>query len=312
MTPNTLQRRSCAPVLTPAVLALACCASVAQAADETEVQLRFEAEIAGEPFDCARTYASIGRTALPMAVTDFRLYVSELALLRDDGTAVPATLDDDGRWQDGTVALLDFEDGAGRCDNGTPQTNDTVRARVPAGDYSGVQLTLGVPFEANHGDPTLAGSPLNLTSMFWNWRGGYRFLKVDFAPADTAMPDGDTGHGSAHGSGHGAPPGAWMLHVGSTGCQSATRTTAPTSCASPNRVTLRFDGMDPDVDTLVIDPGSVVANSDLGSNAPDSSPGCMSFPGDADCAAVLPRLGLGHADLPPGEQTLMTVRSGKQ
>ncbi|NJR31975.1 MAG: hypothetical protein HC778_02740, partial [Chamaesiphon sp. CSU_1_12] len=28
---------------------------------------------------------------------------------------------------------------------------------------------------------TLAASPLNLTSLWWNWQGGYKFLRLDLA-----------------------------------------------------------------------------------------------------------------------------------
>ena len=60
---------------------------------------------------------------------------------------------------------------------------------------------------------------------------------------------GGAGHGredgKGHGGGHGAAAGAWMLHVGSAGCASASRTRAPDSpedCAAPNRVRVALAG----------------------------------------------------------------------
>jgi len=338
----TLRRSARAALLAPLVLsAFALPAALspahAQVTDGTAaditgdepVSLRFAVEIGGEPFACGQSYTGIGRTEGAVAVTDFRLFVSELALIGADGQRVPVALDDDGRWQDGQVALLDFENGRDRCDNGTGPVNAQVSAQAPAGDYTGVEFVIGVPFDSNHGDPTLAGSPLNLTSMFWNWRGGYRFLKVDMVPVGGMAAHGEApahgeavAHGGAmaegKGTGHGgkmshgaAPAGAWMLHLGSTGCTSTSRTSAPPEpCAQPNRVTVEFDAFDAASDLLVIDPAALLADSDLGTNTPDTSPGCMSFPGDADCAGVLPRAGLAYGDLPGGEQQLVTVRSG--
>jgi uncharacterized repeat protein (TIGR04052 family) len=87
-------------------------------------------------------------------------------------------------WQHAGTALLDFEDGRAACANGTAPMNTALRDTVAAGDYTGVAFKAGVPFEMNHGDPTTAPSPLNLTSMFWNWRGGYKFVRIDMVPTD--------------------------------------------------------------------------------------------------------------------------------
>ena len=290
---------------------------------ERDVELRFAGDFDGRPFDCTETYAAVGSADTAVAVTDYRLYVSNLSLTTADGESVPVTLTPDDVWQTDDVALLDFENGAGRCDNGTGETNATVRGRVPDGDYTGVAFDLGVPFAENHGDPTLQGSPLNLTSMFWNWQGGYRFLKLDTAPAMAmSTPDGGGAHGDAsamegHGDaagmeGHGAAAGAWMLHVGSAGCASASRTSAPASasdCAAPNRARVELDGFDLAADVVVVDPAAVLREADLGSNAPDTAPGCMSATDDPDCATVMPLLGLPwDGSDAPAEQRLFSVR----
>ncbi|MEO1092629.1 MAG: MbnP family copper-binding protein [Pseudomonadota bacterium] len=277
-------------------------------ADEP-VEIRFAGEFAGNPFSCAQAYDGIGRTASTVEVADYRLYVSNLRLLTADGGEVPVVLDQDGIWQSGDVALLDFEDGAGACVNGTPPTNMTVRGTAPAGDYAGIAFDVGVPFAQNHVDPTLEGSPMNLTAMFWNWQGGYKFLKLDLATAGQplAAPQEAEDHAGDGASGEAAR--GWSLHLGSTGCASSSRTTPPSSpCAAPNHVPVRFEGFDPASHVVVVDPARVLVDADVDTNAPDTSPGCMSFPGDADCLTVMARLGLAYDGVPAGEQALVSMR----
>lgn len=143
------------------------------------VKLNFAAEVNGQTFACGRQYPAIGTTRSTITPADFRYYVSEVQLLTADDRAVPVQLDQDGVWQLENIALLDFEDASGPCRNGTPAMNTRVRGQVPAGHYTGVRFTLGIPFERNHGDPTVSPAPLNSTAMFWNWQGGYKFLKFD-------------------------------------------------------------------------------------------------------------------------------------
>ena len=263
-------------------------------ADQT-VTIPFAAQMAGAPFTCARTYDGIGATASTVAVADFRVFVTNARLIAADGTEVPVALDQDGIWQVANVALLDFEDATGTCVNGTPAMNTTLRGTVPAGDYRGLAFEIGVPFELNHGDPTLAPSPLNLTAMFWNWQGGYKFIKIELS--STGLP-------VTHEANRG-----WALHLGSTGCASAARTVAPAAaCANPNRVAVRLDGFDPAANTVVLDPAPVLAQADVDRNMPETSPGCMSFLNDDDCLPVMARLGLGFRDVAPDAQLFATMR----
>lgn len=171
----------------PTLFTLAPASSVA--AETQDITLQFQAQVGELPFNCDATYSDLGTANNTIAATDFRFYVSEVALITAEGTVIPVTLTQDGRWQHENVALLDFEDKTGACANGTTETNTQIVGTVPAGDYQGLVFTLGVPFDLNHEDATLAPSPLNLTSMWWNWRGGYKFLRLDLAVADaTAMP----------------------------------------------------------------------------------------------------------------------------
>lgn len=256
------------------------------------VAVNFAAEMGGQPFACGTPYGGLGATKAEVQGTDFRMYISNVAMVAADGTRAPVTLAETD-WQHDGVALLDFEDGTAGCANGTAPLNTTLTGTVPEGDYTGLSFQIGVPFSMNHGDPTVAHTPLNLTSMFWNWRGGYKFLRIDMVPTDRGA-DG---------------PKGWFLHLGSTMCDSPGRTDAPAApCANPNLMDVVLTDFDPVANTIVVDPAPVVAGADLRVNAPDTSPGCMSFPGDSDCTTVMGKLGFAYGDLPAGDQQLIHVR----
>lgn len=296
----------CATALVPALLA-----SAAQA--DRQVAINFTAEIGGKPFSCAETYDGLGATGASITGTDYRLFVSDAALVRADGSLQAIALDQDGQWQLETLALLDFEDGTHGCSGtGNADTNTALRGTVPDGEYVGLTFTLGVPFDQNHIDPTLSPAPLNTTGMFWNWQNGFRFVRIDMVPVLAEAPDQDHARTTeAEGAdGHGDHGGAagWFLHLGSTQCAAESKTEAPAACANPNRVTVTFTDFDPASHVVVIDPAPVVAEADLTVNAPDTSPGCMSFPGDGDCGTVMGKLGLPYDGLPAGEQLLLSVR----
>lgn len=257
------------------------------------VTINFAAEIGGQPFSCIETFEGLGTSKASVTGTDYRMFVSSPALIRADGTLQPIVLEQDGKWQLDDLALLDFEDGTGGCNGtGNADTNTSLKGTVPDGVYEGLSFTIAVPFEKNHGDPTVAPSPLNATSMFWNWRGGFRFVRIDMVPTDRA----------------GDGPKGWFLHLGSTNCAAASKTEAPSACQNPNHVPVVFSSFDPDKNVVVIDPAPVVAEADLKTNAPETSVGCMSFPGDTDCNTVMSKLGLPYGDLPAGEQLLATMR----
>lgn len=292
-------------------LALAGCSTpdnspgASTAAGTLPVTVRFAAQVNGQPFACGQSYASIGTTRSTITPSDWRFYVSEVALVDEAGRAVPLSLAQDGVWQFENIALLDFENGSGPCRNGTTGLNTEVRGTVPAGRYVGLRFTLGVPFARNHGDPTVAPSPLNLTAMFWNWQGGYKFVKFDTASSGLALAPAAAGggHGSAAASG-------FSVHLGSTMCASPSRTEAPqAACANPNRVAVAFERFDAARQTVVADIGTLLAGANVDANAPNTSPGCMSFPGDADCPPVMGALGLAYGGaVAPGPQRLFTVR----
>lgn len=285
---------STGPWLRAVALMCICCAisvgGSARAETAMPVHIQFAAQVGGEAFACGRSFKNIGTTSSTITPTDFRFFVSDVSLLRDDGTAVPVTLDQDGTWQYRNLALLDFEDGTGPCRNGNAAMNTEIRGVAPKGNYVGVRFTLGVPFELNHGDPTLAPSPLNITSMFWVWKAGYRFLKIDMATS--GQPDKRLEYAAGNAAVDKERSVGFPVHIGSAGCVSASMTSPPTSCKYPNRATVSLDHFALGHSVVVADLAALLKGSDVDVNAPNTAPGCMSEPADPDCVGVMQALGI--------------------
>ncbi|MGF1468608.1 MAG: MbnP family copper-binding protein [Sandaracinaceae bacterium] len=255
-------------------------------ATSTDVAIGFEGLIGGEAAACGVAYDGIGATGSTLTLADYRLYVSDVRLLTDDGTEAPVALTQDGEWQLEDIALLDFEDGGAGCPTGTPDTRTVVEGTVAeSGPFTGIRFVLGVPFDRNHDDVSVAPTPMNLTAMFWNWQGGYKFLRVD--GTTTGLPDG------------------FRVHLGSTGCDGDPVMGGTTSCANPNRPEVTLSGFDPTEQRIRVDIAGVLATTDIDQDG-GGQPGCMSGPQDPECPAVFERLGLPFGGNPAGTQQLFS------
>lgn len=247
------------------------------AAETLPVTLNFSPAINGELATCGTLYEGVGIDDATVSFNDFRLYVSNIHLLTTDGEAVPVTLEQDGLWQVENVALLDFEDGTASCSEiGNAALNGTIVGDVPAGDYTGLQFDMGVPFALNHLDVTTAESPLNIAALWWSWQGGYKFIRVDLmthtGESDEAAP--------------------WNLHIGSTGCESAASVIAPEEpCSRPNVPTIVLESFDIATDAVLVDLGGLLSGVALYDGTP-MPPGCMSGIDDPDCPMLYPGFGL--------------------
>lgn len=251
----------------------------------SQVTLEFAARVGSAPFSCGERYEGLGSAGAAFTPRDLRFYLHDLRLVEVGGAEVPIELEQDGVWQLDGIALLDFEDASSGCENGTPETRSVVRGTVPDGDYLGLRFKLGVPFDRNHANAAVAPSPMNLTSMFWSWNGGYKFLRID----------GDV---------EGLP--SWRLHVGSTGCQGDMMGNV-TTCANPNRPEVELSGFDVRSHTVLADLAVLVAGADLAHNTPDTPPGCMGAPSDPDCASYFGALGLPWNGSDPERQRFFRV-----
>ena len=252
-------------------------------------KIAFAPLVAGAPFSCTGSYPNIGTTKSTVAPQDFRMYVHAVSLVDKSGKTQPLTLVQDGTWQRDDVALLDFEDGTGTCMTASPATNFTVTGTAPAGDYSGVQFTVGLPSDHDHLAAATAAAPLNQPAMWWSWLGGYRYLKLDLQTTGNAT---------------------YFFHLGAEDCTGASMTTI--DCKYPNLATITLSGFAPDKNKIGIDLATLLADSNV-DEQPDQmttfTPGCMSDPGDTQCPAPFARLGLAFEDMgTPGKQTAFTVR----
>jgi uncharacterized repeat protein (TIGR04052 family) len=150
-------------------------------------------------------------------VNALQFYVHSIELVDEHGKPHPFRFAAEPPWQSERVALIDL---AG--DPSTPRhlaIDGTVERE--AGAYSGIRLTVGVPFELNHANPLAAAAPLDRGEMFWNWQSGHKYLRADLAVA---------GH-------------EWSFHLGSTGCSSASALRPPAQpCAQPNEMRIELKG----------------------------------------------------------------------
>ncbi|OLP15900.1 metallo-mystery pair system four-Cys motif protein [Leptolyngbya sp. 'hensonii'] len=280
----------------------------AVAAETQPVTLRFLAKVGKQPVSCGATYR-LGKPATHQTLTDFRFYISEVALIDARGKTVPVALEQDSKWQYQTVALLDFENKTGACANGTPELRDRIIGTVPTGTYTGLKFTLGVPASLNHADTALAPSPLNLTSLWWNWQSGYKFLRIDLKSADPMpMMKHHPQKPEAKGAGQGeAGIAGFPIHLGSTGCHGGSTSEKPMGCSNPNRASVRLTGFNPEKNVVVLDLAELVSKSPLNHNQPKTSPGCMSDPADRDCIGIMASLGLPFMGKPASPQTIFRI-----
>jgi len=254
---------------------------------EPELRLNFSAVVGGSEFACGQPFEVTGADGKATAsFSDFRLYISDIELTSADGTVFQAPIVEAAPWQLPEVALLDFEDGTASCSGGTTEMNKVIRTTAPKGDYTAVHFTIGIPFALNHGDAASAPAPLNLSGLFWNWNGGYKFVRID-AKLDGArfVP----------------------FHLGSIGCAMDQATGTVKSCVRPNRPRVSLDGFNPEVDTIVIDAAALYAEVAVTS---EDNEGCQSSPDTPECAGMLGAVGLSIEDATLKDtQTLFSVRA---
>jgi uncharacterized repeat protein (TIGR04052 family) len=250
------------------------------------VTIQFAAVVGVDDFQCGEVYDNLGANDTSLQLDDFRFYVQDVELKNADGDYISVELDtDENIWQVDNVTLLDFED----CSElGNAAMNGVVTGTVPQGTYDGLRFEMGVPFDLNHDNLAVAPAPLRLTSMHWNWQGGYKFLRID---SGNIMVN----------------PTNWRMHLGSTGCDGDIASGGTTMCSNPNRVAVEFGAFDPANDTVVADFAALVEGAALDVNEDPTPNGCMAGPTDGDCAPLFENLGLSFDGSEPGAQQFFSV-----
>lgn len=206
------------------------------------VVLNFVAQVNSAEFACGDTYPAQGTAATTVEPLDFRFYVQDVELVNQEGQAVRMALATAPPWQHATVALVDFEDGSGRCLEGDPGTHTQVTGWLPQGEYRGLHFKVGVPRALNHGDVFELPDPLRAPRMQWTWLDGYRFMRAEWAEA------GGQGIGS--------------LHVGSTVC-SGDPALGAVQCQNSNRVAVQLSEFAPESHVVLADIAPLFTAYDL-------------------------------------------------
>lgn len=211
--------------------------------------LKFSPTVNGTPFSCAGKFEGIGMgQTTSIRVLDFRLWLHDIELVRASGEQVPLTLDesrmtqtvaDRGAWQRDGVVLLDFEDATGSC-TGTSETNSEVVGAAPAhDDYVGVVFKVGVPTELNHLDATVSPYPFGMPGMAWQWKSGYRFVRIDVETAKHPK---------------------YYFHLGSTACDGEI---GSFSCTVKNIAEISLQDFDPARSQIEVDLASIYDELDV-------------------------------------------------
>lgn len=259
------------PLAAAGALWLVGCGSSDDSGQKT-LTLEFQARFGAEPFDCSATISELGTSKVSAKPLDFRLFAHDFQLIRSNGEALPLRLIDDDVWQHDGVALLDFEDGSGSCETGSPEVNRSVRGSAPPhDDYTGLAFTVGIPEAMNHLDAATAPAPFNTPGMWWSWQGGFRYLRIDVAPDDN--PDG------------------FFFHLGGTNCSGSVA--HGFTCQYPNLARIELGASTPS--PIIIDAAALYRDLDLTrkpDQRSDSVAGCMASAGDPECPAMFSALGL--------------------
>src|SRR5688500_9420072 len=108
---------------------------------EKPYTVRFSPQVREQPLTCGQRYTDIGTRRSTLELLDFKLYVREVTLVRANGERHELALEQDGTWQRDSLALLDFEDGTGACDTGSPGVRRELVGTAPGhGDYTALEF----------------------------------------------------------------------------------------------------------------------------------------------------------------------------
>lgn len=265
---------------------VACGGGGDDAADNTprNIDIQFAAVAGAQAVDCSTNLTNLGTGSASGGLKDMRFYISDVKLVRADGVDVPLTLGANSNWNvtqgDSAVTLIDLENNTGSC-VGTAATNTGIQGTVPAGNYVGVKMTLGVPFALNHTDqgadvgvtPAVVNNAVH-PGMAWSWAGGRKFAKIEVTNAAwTAAP-------------------TFNVHLGSTGCTGTNPSAGQVdSCSAPNRLNFELATFNPSTQKIALDVQALLAANDVTVNGGGPT-GCMSGKTDPECAGVFGKLGV--------------------
>lgn len=298
-TPAAAPLRRAAGLLAPALLLAAC----GGGGDEgpQAVEIRFATVAGSTPVDCGTaSIGSLGSTGASGRLRDARFYISNVMLVREDGSEEPLKLPANDNWNatvgSDRVTLVDLENKTGACE-GTTETNPTVKGTVPAGSYVGIRMTMGVPFVLNH---TNQGAGLDVTpavvnnathpGMAWAWAGGRKFAKIELTDVLASAAAGTAGQWAAP---------VFNVHLGSVGCTGTNPAAGQVDrCSAPNRMAIQFAAFNPATQQVNVDVRALVSGNNVTANVSGPT-GCMSGGSDFECTEVFRALQIGFDGAAP-------------
>jgi uncharacterized repeat protein (TIGR04052 family) len=254
------------------------------------VTVNFKGMVGTENFVCGQAYPGLGTSSSTGTPTEFMMYLSNVRLLKADGSETPIALTQDNKWQIDDVVLLDYAAGGTgtACASSTADVNTKVVGTVAAGNYTGIRFDVGLPFVKNHGNQATAAGPLSSTAMFWSWNAGYMSTRIDMRTT--------------------GKPGGWYMHVGSTGCSPSTNaTTVPTSCTARNVATYTLNNFNASSNVIIADLKTLFATTNMDVDN-GGMPGCMSGVTDPECGTLFASYGLAfNGGAAPSSQNFLRV-----
>lgn len=238
----------------------------APASNLNSATMAFEArDFNDASFNCSGTFAVTNSVSLQPL--DLRFYISDVRLIKEDGTTVPVIMNADGKWQSRGAALLDFENKSGTCTGGTTttDTNTSISFQYTSGSYTGIQFVLGLTDDLNRIQNT-SESPFNIGGMYWSWTSGYKFVRFEYRHENVTNNT--------------------LFHLGSQSCIGSAN---PVSCAQPFRKTVRLtkSGFNPETSRVVMKLHELLSGFNT---ALTTNKSCMPAASDTDCQPMLNNL----------------------
>lgn len=267
--------------------------SSAPTSDKQVVEIPFRATVGDDDFDCNKSF-TLGTDNTLVQPKDFRYFVSDIKFIRADGSKESLELEQDGKWQTGNVALLDYATADANCamsSSPDSETRKVVRGVIKKGEYTGIEFALGLDDKSNHLDSATAQPPLNNPGMWWSWKGGYKELRLELTiKSDGTAKDKD-----------------YLVHHGATNCSGNSPETY--KCTHENNASISLTG-NPLQSGVRFDIAkyfeaekvqeeltqNLGTTKQMGVVSNPSTWGCMAFGGDGDCEYLFANLGLTFKD----------------
>jgi len=161
-------------------------------------------------------------------------------------------------YQTDKIALL-----GEHCDSSNKKNNANWRLildpKIDLTKITRIRFHLGLPFAINHLNPLTQESPLNISTMFWGWQKGHKFLRLEMASSNDN----------------------WLFHLGSIGCKAASPLRAPKEeCRYPNRYVFELPIYDEN-NQITFDLSTLLSNMTITEQA-----SCQSSPNKSSCQAL--------------------------